>query len=264
MEEDYAIQLVQVGKKYKENASRLFHVRNKLLFRKSKKEGKWSIKDISLTIQKGESVAILGDNGSGKSTLLKVILGVTSPTTGEVKINGKIGGLIELGAGFQKELSGRENIYMNGVVLGLTEKEIDGIVDDVIEFSELEDHIDKPIKTYSSGMKIRLGFSIAIHVNSDIVLLDEVLAVGDQRFRKKALRAIREFLKGKTIVFVSHSAHQVRAVCEKAVVLDKGEVIYFGDVDSALELYENEIVERNDKEIEEKNEENRQTDSITT
>ncbi|WP_249870460.1 ABC transporter ATP-binding protein [Oceanobacillus saliphilus] len=260
--EDYAIKLTKVGKIYKTN--RLLSTRDKLIFGKTKLNGKWSLKDISLTINKGESVAILGDNGSGKSTLLKIILGVTSPTEGEVIVNGKIGGLIELGAGFQKELSGRENIYMNGVVLGLKEKEIDEILDEIIEFSELEDHIDKPIKTYSSGMKVRLGFSIALHVNSDIVLLDEVLAVGDKRFRKKALRAIRSFLKGKTIVFVSHSAHQVKAVCEKAIVLDKGEVVYFGDVDSALDLYENEIVERKDKEIEQKSEKNSQENSITT
>ncbi|WP_085991086.1 ABC transporter ATP-binding protein [Oceanobacillus senegalensis] len=262
--EDYAIHLENVGKKYKENASRLFNVRDKLLFRKAKKQDRWSIKDVTLSIRKGESVAIIGDNGSGKSTLLRMILGVTSPTTGKVTVNGRIGGLIELGAGFQKELSGRENIYMNGVVLGLTEKEIDQVMDDIIAFSELEHHIDKPIKTFSSGMKVRLGFSIAIHVHSDIVLLDEVLAVGDKHFRKKALQAIRQFLKGKTIVFVSHSAHQVRAVCEKAIVLDQGEVVYFGDVDSALDLYENEIVERKDKEIEEKNNKYRKKDSITT
>lgn len=262
--EDFAIRLDRVGKLYQGNPTRLFSLRDKLLLRKKQNKGNWSLKDISLTIDKGESVAILGDNGSGKSTLLKIILGVTSPTEGEVNVNGKIGGLIELGAGFQKELSGRENIYINGVVLGLKEKEIDNILDEIIAFSELENHIDKPIKTYSSGMKIRLGFSIAIHVNTDIVLLDEVLAVGDKRFRKKALSAIRSYLKGKTIVFVSHSEHQVRAVCEKAIVLDKGEVVYFGDVDSALDIYQNEIVERIENEVEQKNKKNHQKGTLTT
>lgn len=235
---EYAIQVNNVGKTFKPQLSNIFTV-GKRLFSKERNEGHRSLQDISFDIEPGESVAILGDNGSGKSTLLKIILGVTSPTYGTVTINGKIGGLIELGAGFQKELSGRENIYMNGVVLGLKEKEIDEVIDDIIEFSELEDHIDKPIKQYSSGMKVRLGFSIAIHVKSDIVLLDEVLAVGDKRFRKKALQAIKTYLKGKTIIFVSHSTHQVKQLCEKAVVLEDGKMVYMGEIEEAINVYEN-------------------------
>ncbi|WP_010197299.1 ABC transporter ATP-binding protein [Bacillus sp. m3-13] len=240
-----AITLYKVGKKYSTNAAKVFGIKNILLNKSNKNRESWSIKDVSLTINQGESVAILGDNGSGKSTLLKVILGVTSPSTGRININGKIGGLIELGAGFHQELSGRENIYMNGVVLGLREREIDNIIDDIIEFSELKDHIDKPIKYFSSGMKVRLGFSIAIHVKADIILLDEVLAVGDKRFRKKAMKAIKTYLKGKTIVFVSHSTDQVRKICKRAIVLDKGELVYVGDTESAIHFYETEIEDKN-------------------
>ncbi|WP_332695118.1 ABC transporter ATP-binding protein [Halalkalibacter lacteus] len=237
------IRIENVGKLYPKHASKVLSMKDRLLKNDEKLEGHWSLKDVSFDICKGDSVAILGDNGSGKSTLLKIILGVTAPTTGSIFVEGKIGGLIELGAGFHKELTGRENIYMNGVVLGLKEKEIDQLIDKIIEFAELEDHIDKPIKQYSSGMKVRLGFSIAIHVDADIILLDEVLAVGDKRFRKKALTAIKSYLKDKTIIFVSHSTHQVRQLCEKAVVLEKGRIAYIGDTESAIEYYENDVVE---------------------
>ncbi|MCL7748042.1 ABC transporter ATP-binding protein [Halalkalibacter alkaliphilus] len=236
-----------VGKMYPKQAAKVLALKDRLLQNNKNSEGYWSLKNISFDVNEGDSVAILGDNGSGKSTLLKVILGVTAPSTGTVKAHGKIGGLIELGAGFHKELTGRENIYMNGVVLGLKEKEIDSIVDDIIEFAELRDHIDKPIKQYSSGMKVRLGFSIAIYVQSDIVLLDEVLAVGDKKFRKKATKAIKKYLKGKTIIFVSHSTELVRQICKKAVVLDKGELVYLGDTESAIEYYEKEIINREEK-----------------
>ncbi|MYL36435.1 ABC transporter ATP-binding protein [Halobacillus litoralis] len=237
---NYAIEVDQVGKIFKPQPATIFSFR-KRLFSKEANPGHQSLQDISFNVSPGESVAILGDNGSGKSTLLKIILGVTSPSEGEVVINGKIGGLIELGAGFQKELSGRENIYMNGVVLGMKEKEIDEVIDDIIAFSELENHIDKPIKQYSSGMKVRLGFSIAIHVKSDIVLLDEVLAVGDKRFRKKAMQAIKTYLDGKTIIFVSHSTHQVRQLCKKGVVLEHGKMVFNGDIEDAIDFYENKM-----------------------
>ncbi|WP_332628480.1 ABC transporter ATP-binding protein [Halalkalibacter flavus] len=240
---DCVIRVENVGKLYPKQVTKLHTFRERLLKKNQDFEGQWSLKDVSFDINAGESVAILGGNGSGKSTLLKVILGVTAPTTGSITVDGTIGGLIELGAGFHKELSGRENIYMNGVVLGLKEKDIDLIIDDIIEFAELEDHIDKPIKQYSSGMKVRLGFSIAIHVNSDIILLDEVLAVGDKRFKKKAMNAIRKYTKGKTVIFVSHSAHQVRRLCKKAIVLDKGQIVYMGETEKAIEFYENKVVD---------------------
>lgn len=237
------VKVDHVGKLYPKHASKILSIKDRLFKTASELEGQWSVKDVSFKINKGESVAILGDNGSGKSTLLKLILGVTAPTTGSITIKGKIGGLIELGAGFHKELTGRENIYMNGVVLGLKEKEIDRIIDQIIEFAELENHIDKPIKQYSSGMKVRLGFSIAIHVDADIILLDEVLAVGDKKFRIKAMKAIKSYLKGRTIIFVSHSTHQVKQICEKAIVLKNGELVYMGDTESAIKFYEDGVLE---------------------
>ncbi|WP_368658023.1 ABC transporter ATP-binding protein [Metabacillus halosaccharovorans] len=241
---DIVIKLKNVGKQYPGEATKLLTLKNRLLKKSNNLEGQWSVKNVTLDINSGDSLAILGDNGSGKSTLLKLILGVTSPTTGSIAIKGKIGGLIELGAGFHKELSGRENIYMNGVVLGLKEKEIDNIIDDIIEFAELREHIDKPIKQYSSGMKVRLGFSIAIHVDADIILLDEVLAVGDKRFKQKAMEAIRSYLKDKTIIFVSHSTNQVRKLCEKGIVLNKGKVVFSGEINAAIDFYEREIVQK--------------------
>ncbi|RBW68901.1 ABC transporter ATP-binding protein [Bacillus taeanensis] len=246
---DYAIQLRDVGKRYSKSGKvkGLREIRNKLLGKKSGMDYHWSLKDVSLSIKKGESVAIIGGNGSGKSTLLKLILGVTSPTRGEININGNIGGLIELGAGFHKEMTGRENIYINGAILGLSEQQISEIIDDIIEFAELEDFIDTPIKMYSSGMKVRLGFSIAIHVDMEIVLLDEVLAVGDASFRKKALAAIKDYLHGKTIVFVSHSNSQMRDICEKGIVLHKGKKLFEGELNEALAFYEEEIVNKKKK-----------------
>ncbi|WP_413378273.1 ABC transporter ATP-binding protein [Alkalihalobacillus sp. 1P02AB] len=241
--ENPVVEVKNIGKLYPKHATKILSLKARYLKKERNFDGQWSVKDVSFNIQKGDSVAILGDNGSGKSTLLKLILGVTAPTTGSVVVNGKIGGLIELGAGFHKELTGRENIYMNGVVLGLKEKEIDQLIDQIIEFAELENHIDKPIKQYSSGMKVRLGFSIAIHVESDIILLDEVLAVGDKRFRKKALAAVKSYLKGKTIIFVSHSTHQVKQICQKAIVLKDGQLVYEGDTKSAIEFYENQTME---------------------
>lgn len=241
---EYVIKLSHVGKRYRKRVSKIFDYKDKFLRRESGGKEYWSLKDISLNVRQGDTLAILGGNGSGKSTLLKIILGVTAPTTGTVEVKGKIGGLIELGAGFHKEMTGRENIYINGVVLGLKEKEIDALMDDIIAYSELEEYIDSPIKQYSSGMKVRLGFSIAIHVQSDIILLDEVLAVGDARFRKKAMSSIKSYLKDKTILFVSHSTSQVRNICEKAIVLDHGKIIYSGDTESAIKFYEENIVQK--------------------
>ncbi|KHF38718.1 ABC transporter ATP-binding protein [Halalkalibacter okhensis] len=244
--EHIAVELDGVSKKYYKTGlvQGPREWKNIILKRKSRNDIYWALNNISFNIMQGESVAIIGGNGSGKSTLLKTILGVTTPTEGSVKVNGEIGGLIELGAGFHKEMTGRENIYINGAVLGLKEDEVDAVIDNIIAFAELEDFIDTPIKKYSSGMKVRLGFSIAIHVRTDIVLLDEVLAVGDARFRKKALQAIKEYLKGKTIVFVSHNAKQVKEVCDKGIVLDKGNIVFIGNVESALEYYENEIINK--------------------
>lgn len=180
-----------------------------------------ALKDISFEIQKGESVGLIGPNGSGKSTILKLIAGVMSPTTGKIHIHGKISPLIELGAGMHLELTGRENIYLNGAILGLKKKEIDRSFQSIIEFSELSEFIDQPVKHYSSGMYMRLAFSIAIHVDPEILIVDEILAVGDTQFQAKCFAKMEEFKKiGVTILFVSHSMAQIRDFCTRAIYLN--------------------------------------------
>src|SRR5271163_1917571 len=173
-------------------------------------EDLWALRDINFEVNEGETVGILGRNGSGKSTLLKCVCGVLQPTSGQVVVRGKLAGLLELGAGFQEELSGRENVYLNGSMLGLSRSEVDKVFDDVVAFAELEQFIDNQVKFYSSGMYVRLGFAVAVNVDPDVLVIDEVLAVGDERFQLKCLDRIRTFQEeGRTILFVSHNADQV-------------------------------------------------------
>lgn len=191
----------------------------------------WAVTDASFTVKRGETVGIIGRNGSGKSTLLQMICGTVTPTTGHVAINGRVAALLELGAGFNVEFTGRENVMLNAAILGFPEESIKGRMDDVLEFSELHDFIDQPVKTYSSGMYARLAFSIAIHVDPDILIIDEALAVGDSRFVAKCMRRIKEIQKkGTTILFVSHDVSSVRTLCDRAIWLNRGEVIEDGDV----------------------------------
>lgn len=193
---------------------------------------------INLEFRPGDTIGILGKNGAGKSTLLKLIAGVTKPTAGTLKIEGKIAPLIELGAGFHHQLTGRENIYLNGSIFGLSKKEIDSLVDKIVRFAELEKFIDTPVKHYSSGMYMRLGFSVAVHVPFDILLTDEILAVGDIEFQAKCLKKMESFKKqDKIIVFVSHALGTVSSFCSKGLVLDKGAQIYFGNIDTAVKEY---------------------------
>ena len=199
-----------------------------------------ALKNISLNIEKGDTVGVLGRNGAGKSTLLKVIAGVTQPTQGKVVIEGKIAPLIELGAGFHPQLTGRENIYLNGSIFGLSKKQINEIFDEIVSFSELERFIDTPVKHYSSGMYMRLGFSVAVHTPFDILLTDEILAVGDADFQEKCINKMNSFKKqGKIIIFVSHALETVAAFCNKGLLLDKGNQIYYGGVDEAINRYKN-------------------------
>ncbi len=194
-----------------------------------------ALTDVSLTIRAGESVGLVGPNGSGKSTLLKIIGGILTPNSGRVLLRGRLAALLELGAGFHPDLTGRENIYLNASVLGLTRAETDKYFDDIVEFSGIPDFIDTQVKFYSSGMYVRLAFSVAVHVDPDILLVDEVLAVGDEVFQQKCMNKIREFQEeGRTIVLVSHSAGQVADVCERAIVLQKGRVIE--DAESRIAL----------------------------
>lgn len=198
-----------------------------------------ALKDVSFEVKKGQRLAILGFNGAGKSTLLKTIVGVYKPTSGEIKTSGVIAPLLELGAGFDPNYNGRENIYLYGAILGYSKEYLDEKLEEIIEFSELGHFIDVPLKNYSSGMKARLGFSIATAVNPDILILDEVLSVGDAKFRKKSLAKIQSmFDSGVTVLFVSHNIQQVTSICDTAVLLDHGQVIAYGDVNEVAELYE--------------------------
>ncbi len=199
----------------------------------------WALKDVSFTVEKGERVGILGLNGAGKSTLLKVVAGVFKPTEGSVKKIGKVAPLIELGAGFENEYTGAENIYLNGALLGYSKEFIQKKYDEIVEFSELGEFIDVPVKNYSSGMRARLGFSIATAVSPEILILDEVLSVGDAKFRKKSEKKIMDmFDQGVTVLFVSHSLEQVRRLCNKAMILDHGQLISYGDIGEVSAQYE--------------------------
>ncbi len=193
------------------------------------KEDFWALRDVNLVVRRGETVGITGPNGSGKSTLLKVLSGILRPTSGEIRVNGRVASLLELGAGFDGELTGRENVYLNSALLGVPKAETDRLFDKIVDFSELSDFIDNPVKHYSSGMYIRLGFAVAVHVDPDLLIIDEVLAVGDAAFQQKCIDRIRLFQReGKTILFVSHSASQVTSLCSRALLLDHGSVLFDG------------------------------------
>lgn len=201
-------------------------------------ESFYALKGINLEIKKGEAVGIIGGNGAGKSTLLKILSRVTAPTEGDVWIDGKIASMLEVGTGFHGELTGRENIYMNGAILGMTRKEVDEKIESIIDFSECRQFIDTPVKRYSSGMYVKLAFAVASHLDADIMIMDEVLAVGDMKFQKKCLGKMGEEAKsGKTVLYVSHNMATIRNLCTRCIVLNKGEVIYNGDVERAIEVY---------------------------
>lgn len=204
-----------------------------------------ALNGIDLTVYKGEALGIIGGNGAGKSTMLKLLSRVTAPTEGEIDINGRIASMLEVGTGFNGELTGRENVYMNGAILGMTKAEIDAKMEDIIEFSEVRDFIDTPVKRYSSGMYVKLAFSVAAHLDSEIMIMDEVLAVGDMAFQKKCLDKMRDAAKkeGRTVLYVSHNMNTIRQLCDRCVVLDKGKVIFEGDVEEAIEVYLGKNVE---------------------
>ena len=198
-----------------------------------------ALNGVSLTIYKGEAVGIIGSNGAGKSTLLKLLSRVTAPTEGEIDIYGRIASMLEVGTGFNQEMTGRENIYLNGAILGMTKAEIDAKMEDIIEFSEVREFIDTPVKRYSSGMFVKLAFSVAAHLDSEIMIMDEVLAVGDMKFQKKCLNKMREAAKCdvRTVLYVSHNMNTIRQLCDRCIVLDKGKVIFEGDVEEAIQIY---------------------------
>ena len=208
------------------------------LLKRNKKEKRLVLNNINLKVKSGEVVALIGTNGSGKSTLLKLMSKIIYPNKGEIIINGKLTSLLELGAGFHLDFSGRENIYFNAAIFGLTKKEIDKRIDKIIEFSELKNYIDNPVRTYSSGMYMRLAFSIAINVDADVLLIDEILAVGDQHFQDKCIAKMTELRKeGKTMIFVTHSMNQVKQLCTRAVWISNGKIVKDGDVDEVVDKY---------------------------
>jgi lipopolysaccharide transport system ATP-binding protein len=232
------IEFNSVWKKFKKGRKLLLKEALLDIFKPGATTSFWALKDVSFSVKKGEVVGIIGKNGSGKSTILKLIAGVIMPTKGEIKANGTIAPLIELGAGFHPELSGRENIYLNGVILGLSVKQIDKIINEIISFSELEDFIDTPVKHYSSGMYVRLGFAVAIHTDPEILLVDEILSVGDSNFQKKSFNQMRGFKeKGKTIVFISHNLRAIGEFCDKVVYLKNGKVEAIGETKKIIDMY---------------------------
>lgn len=235
-----AIELQAISKKFTQQDKRRNTLKERLITATSvKSKEKWVLSDIDLTVKPGESLALIGKNGSGKSTLLKLIAQILYPTSGIVQVEGKVATLLELGAGFHSDFTGRENIYFNGSVLGFTRKEIRSKIQGIIEFSELGEDIDQPVRSYSTGMYMRLGFSIAIHMTPDILLIDEVLAVGDQDFRKKCINAILRLKSaGTTILFVSHAGEQAEILCDRAIWLENGRIKFDGPTREVLKAYE--------------------------
>ena len=226
METEYAIEVKNVTKKYKVFYDKGNQLKERLLFfKRNRYEERWVLKGIDFRVAKGEAIGLIGKNGCGKSTTLKLLTKIIYPDTGSIHMKGRVSSLIELGAGFHPDMTGRENIYTNASIFGLSRKEIEAKIDDIIAFSELQEYIDNPVRTYSSGMYMRLAFSVAINVNADILLIDEILAVGDANFQAKCFNKLREIKrKGTTIVIVSHSLGQIEQICEKSIWICDGEI----------------------------------------
>ena len=234
-----AIVVDNISKVFKLHENPVHSVKERMLsMGRSKYREFVALEPMSMSISTGTTLGILGHNGSGKSTLLKVVSGILKPTTGQIRLRGRLASLLELGAGFHPELSGRENVYINAAFLGISRKEIEKRFDDIVEFSELAEFIDEPVKHYSSGMYVRLGFAVAVNLDPDVLLVDEVLAVGDEVFQRKCLDRVRQFQQeGRTIVVVTHAADVVRQVCQRAIVLDHGKLVADGAPGDAIRIF---------------------------
>lgn len=239
MKKENAIEVKNMTKQFNVYSDKASTLKEKLLFwKRGNKEVRTVLKDINVDIKKGETVALIGTNGSGKSTLLKLMTKIIYPTKGTVKTRGKLTSLLELGAGFHPDFSGRENIYFNASIFGLSKSEIDRRLDDIIAFSELDDFIDNPVRTYSSGMYMRLAFSVAINVDADILLIDEILAVGDQHFQDKCFKKLEDLRdSNRTIVIVTHSLDSVKKLCNRAIWIKDGKVKLDGKTTEVIEKY---------------------------
>lgn len=239
MENNYSIEVQDVYKTFNVYLDKANSLKEKLLFwKRNRKEVREVLKGINLNINKGEAVALIGVNGSGKSTLLKLMTKIIYPNKGKITTHGKLTSLLELGAGFHQDFSGRENIYFNASIFGLTKKEIDARLDQIIEFSELGQYIDNPVRTYSSGMFMRLAFAVAINVDAEILLVDEILSVGDQHFQEKCLNKMKELKnEGKTMVFVTHNLESARELCDRTVWLHQGGIKMDGDTNQVIDEY---------------------------
>lgn len=242
MSENTVIEFKNVNKIYKlfkNDKQRFFG----LVFKNIKCKENKAVNDVSFKIDRGESVALFGKNGAGKSTILKMITEVTFPTNGEIIINGRVSALLELTSGFDLEFTGRENIYLKGQILGLKNDEIQKLEPTIIEFAELDDYIDQPVRTYSSGMKARLGFSINVNIEPEILIVDEALSVGDEEFRRKCIRKINELLDkdNVTLLYVTHATGTAKDFCKRGMVMQKGKLVFDGDIDEAMNIYNSSI-----------------------
>jgi len=235
------ITMQKLSKRYMVRSRRPYvgrEVVQRYVMRRDHRTAFWALRDITATITPGESVAIVGRNGAGKSTLLGLVAGTIYPTEGEIHVAGRIGALLELGAGFHPDLTGKENIFLNASLLGLTKEEVLANYTSIVEFSELGDFIEMPLRNYSSGMQMRLGFSVAIHINPSVIIMDEVFSVGDQAFQKKCVKRILNFKEeGRTLLFVTHGLAGLKGICERAIWLDQGRLQMDGPLDDVLEAY---------------------------
>jgi len=249
MDDDIAIELDNVSKKYCKSLKRSMLygftdiLKNTFGFsshsEKLRKNEFWAVDDVSFEVKKGETLGIIGANGSGKTTLLKMLNGIFWPDKGKISINGRVGALIAVGAGFHPMMTGRENIYVNGAIMGMSKKEIDEKFDEIMEFADVGDFLDSPVKFYSSGMFVKLGFACAIHMEPEVLLIDEILSVGDLSFQNKSLRKLAEIRdKANAVVFVSHNLEHVRNLCDKILILDKGLPVFLGEANQAIQKYQ--------------------------
>ena len=242
MEKDIVIEFKSVTKIYKlfkNDKNRLLG----LLFKGVKHKEKKAVDNASFMVYRGESVALFGKNGAGKSTILKMITGVTYPTTGEINVKGRVSALLELTSGFDPEFTGRENIYLKGQLLGMKNDEIKDVEDEIIEFSQLGDYIDQPVRTYSSGMKSRLGFSINVNIKPEILIVDEALSVGDEEFKNKCIKKVSNIMKDEnvTLLFVTHATGVAKEFCDRGILMENGKLTFDGNIDEAIEIYNKTI-----------------------